>query len=185
MKTFTIIILSLTFSSTAFCDERYAVAEDRNLIEMLAAEKTVAYSMRSNETRLIAFTLLSDDVKNQVHEYYKGNNWDAGKYEHFRRAYDDLMAGLREGKTSPERLAEAGRELAKLRGPTGSKTAAVVIRYGRDYVVIRALNSGRELVVPISRMDILTDDRRRAEPSHATESAAEPTENEDSPAPAR
>jgi hypothetical protein len=152
--------LTVVLSAAALCDEPEATFEDRSILALLASEKMLAYQV-NHETQLYDFTLLSDDRKSQVRDYYK----DPGKAREYRRL-EAARRELFESRTSSgddhsNAMTELQQAMAAVASPV-SGSAVVVSRYGLDYIVVRSLHPQRpqfDTVIPLHRISRVIDNR--------------------------
>ena len=195
MRVLAPFVVCCALAGTAYCEDPAAPFEDRSLLDLLAAEKVISYH-HDNDSGTFSITLLSDATKERVRRYYDDGGAIADRYNRLRQSYNDLLRENRsedrgERNQSGKRLAEMHQKMSELRRPNdidlGARfaIAASVTRYGTDYLVVRELHSLREVLMPLHRIAMVTNDAPIAEPSHSTEPAVGPVSSGQRSAPAR
>lgn len=167
MRIGALIFLSLMLRGPAFAEEPKPIFEDRSLRDLLVAEQVVGYQYHA-DTGVFSIALLSEETKEEVRQYYKDGS-HLKNYNRLERAYNDMRSELQRerDRQTAEQLVKLQRELSELRRPTdieigtGLEAAASVIRCGTDYLVVRELHSGREVLMPLQRIAKVTDDTKR------------------------
>lgn len=182
-------------AGAAFDEDQSVLFEDRSLLDLLVAEKTFAYQQHG-DSRTFTITLLTDATKERVLKYYDDDGALAEAYNRLQRSYaeltkknhSELLGGRADGeerKRSAGQLAEMQQKLLELRQPNeielggAYQIAASVTRYGKDYLAVRELHSGREVLMPLQRIALVTDDALMAERPHATVAIRGNTETSD------